>query len=132
MKFFVAGSALAVAMIAGVSTAAFAGPGVKASAFSPDTVSALWCSAVFYEETFWHEPDSPVWYRLDQLSLTTEDIATTAALSEGFSQDNVIEIWEAYANDAYSFYEANQDGFATDLADCETRYGDLFVDDTKG
>lgn len=132
MKSFVAGSALALAMIAGASSAAFAGPGVKANAFSPDTVSTLWCSTVFYEETFWHEPDTPVWYRFDQLSLTVEQIAISAALEEGFSEDNAWEVWEAYANDAYGLYESDHDAFAADLADCEARYGDLFVDDTKG
>lgn len=88
------------------------------------TIGDLWCSALFYEESFWHD-DPDISYYYDDLSLELEDLTLDALEDAGLGERERNELWQVYFDAAMELAEGQEDSFLSQLDACEAMHGDL-------
>lgn len=124
MRTILAPAALAMALA--LAGPAAAQPALKLPVWlSGDVTGIMWCSAVFYEESFYWDEDPEVgrWY--DELSIELEDQAETQLEREGRSRDQIDDLWEALDNTAEDLAARDEDGYFAELENCETQFAGL-------
>jgi hypothetical protein len=89
-------------------------------------IQAIWCSALFFEESYYHDSESDEAYHYEDLAFDLGAEIDTLLLDEHeMQQAEVDEIWSIFDSAAYDLAEADDTGFLTQVETCESNYDDL-------
>lgn len=117
---------LAATVALALSTNASAQPATKlTSGLDAETVKMLWCSAVFFEESYWYEEDNEWSTYYDDLSWSLEYRVSEFMDMAGLGEAEQDEIWDLYDTEAADIAENDEDRFLGMRNDCEDEYGDM-------
>ncbi|WP_196258411.1 hypothetical protein [Pelagibacterium limicola] len=116
---------VAIAAMLVVSPAALAQPQTKLTGgLSSNTIKAIWCSALFLEESYyWDEGSDEATHYEDmayELGADLDDVMAEVGLPQAESE----EIWAIFDEAAAEFAETDEDGYLGELEICETTYLD--------
>lgn len=127
MKLRVLMPVLGLAAMLATAGAAWAQPQTKlVSGLGKGTIQAIWCSALFFEESYYHDEDSDEAARYENLAFDLGADIDTALLEDyGMRQEEVDEIWSIFDGGAYDLAEADDAGFLAQLDMCESNYDNL-------
>jgi len=127
MKLGVLTPALGLAVVLATAGVAWAQPQTKlVSRLDKGTIQAIWCSALLFEESYYHDADSDEAIRYENLAFDLGDSIEALLLDEhGMRQEEVDEIWSIFDGGAYDLAEADDEGFLAQLEMCESNYDDL-------
>lgn len=89
------------------------------------TLEQLWCSAVFFEESYWYDDDAEWGVYYEDLAFELDDMVMGAFEGLGMPVDEQDEIWDIYDSEAYDLAEADEGAFLAQRTACETKFGDL-------
>lgn len=118
--------ALAAAMVLALAAPAAAQPALKTPfPLSDQLARVMWCSAVFFEESYHWDDDREVGQWYDDLSLALEEQAEGLLEDEGWSWDEVDELWAAFDNTAEDLLVEDEPAYFAELEGCEQSYGGL-------
>lgn len=90
-----------------------------------ETREQIWCSAVFFEESYWYEDDSDWGVYYDNLAFELDAMVMDTLDGMGMPIEEQDEIWDVYDSEAFELAEGDENGFLAQLNTCEEIYGDL-------
>ena len=119
--------ALAFGVVLACAGSAIAQPQTKlVNGLDKAMIQAIWCSALFFEESYYHETESEDALRYEDLAFDLgADIDTILLDEHGMRQEEVDEIWSIFDSAAYDLAEVDDEGFLTQVETCENNYDDL-------
>lgn len=88
-------------------------------------ISNVWCSALFFEESFWHDSDSERAYYYEDLAYLLEDDMHAQLLDSGLGEPEIAELWEVFDAAAMDLAVEDETGYRAQLAPCETQFRTL-------
>lgn len=127
MKLGLLTPTLALAMVMATTGAGWAQPQTKlVSGLDKATIQAIWCSALLFEESYYHETDSEEAIRYETLAFDLgADIDAMLMEDNGLRQVEVDEMWTVFDGAAYDLASSDEENFLAQLEMCETNYDDL-------
>lgn len=125
MKFAKYGLASAIAL-AGTASA-FAVPETKlVSRLDKGLVQAIWCSALFFEQSYSYDLDDAAAIRYENLAFDLgERIDAMLSEEHGMRQEEIDEIWTLFDDGAYDLAVAERTSFTAQLDGCERNFDNL-------
>lgn len=119
--------AIAMALLLAGTGGAMAQPQTKlVSDLNKATIQAIWCSALFFEESYYHETESEEALHYEDLAFDLgADLDTILLEDHGMRQAEVDEIWSVFDSAAYDLAEADDEGFLAQVEICESNYDNL-------
>lgn len=127
MKF--AKSALPLAFAAVLLTG---GPGLAqpqtklVSELDKALVNAIWCSSLFFEESYYYDEDSEDAIYYEDLAFDLGDAIDDILLADhGMREEEVDEIWSIFDDAALDLAIDDEDRFLAQLEACETHFDTL-------
>lgn len=113
---------LAAALVFGTG-AAQAQPATKlATGLDKALISNVWCSALFFEESFWHDSDSERAYYYEDLAYLLEDDMHEQLLGAGLGEPEIAELWEVFDAAAMDLAVEDETGYRAQLNPCEVQF----------
>lgn len=89
-------------------------------------IQAIWCSALFFEESFYYEEGSDDATHYEDLAFDLgADIDAALMDDHGLRQEEVDEIWSLFDSDAYDLTIEDDERFLAQLELCEANYDAL-------
>ncbi|WP_338606740.1 hypothetical protein V6617_09450 [Pelagibacterium nitratireducens] len=127
MKF--SGYVFPISLVLGLAVAggAAAQPQTKLVQDLPKSlVQAIWCSALFFEESYYYDDGSDDMMHYEDLAFDLgADIDTVLLEDHGFRQEEVDEIWSVFDAGAYDLTMEDDESFLAQLELCESNYDAL-------
>lgn len=89
-------------------------------------IQAIWCSALFFEESYYYEEGSEDAAHYEDLAFDLgADIDTVLLEDHGLRQEEVDEIWSVFDGGAYDLTMEDDESFLAQLELCEANYDTL-------
>ncbi|WMT88749.1 hypothetical protein NO932_09135 [Pelagibacterium sp. 26DY04] len=118
--------ALAIGVLLAGAGTATAQPQTKlVNGLDKAMIQAIWCSALFFEESYYHEAESDEALRYEDLAFDLGADIDTLLLDHGMRQEEVDEIWSIFDSAAYDLAEMDDESFLVQVETCESNYDNL-------
>ena len=90
------------------------------------TIQAIWCSSLFFEESYYHESGGRDATRYEDMAFELgADLDGELIDTYGLRQEEVDEIWSVFDSAAYDMAELNDETFLEQVEACESGYDAL-------
>lgn len=122
MKKYLIAAALAVPMVLGAATAQAQPSSKLINGLDKSLIAEIWCSALFFEESFWHDSDTERAYYYEDLAYLLEDEMHQQLLDSGLGEPEIAEIWEVLDEAAMALASDSERAYRAQLASCESQY----------
>lgn len=109
---------MAAALLIGAAwpSAAFSQPESKLiRGLDEPTIATMWCSALFFEESFWHDEGSDWSYYYDDLAYILENDLHDGLMEAGLGEAEVDEAWAIFDDAAMALSESDEAAFLAQL-----------------
>lgn len=122
-RVFVLAAALVLAGMGG----AMAQPQTKlVSRLDKPTIQAIWCSALFFERSYYQDADGEQALHYENLAFDLGDRIDQMLRDEhGMRDAEIDEIWMIFDGDAYDLAAHGSDSFVAQVVGCESNFASL-------